>query len=238
MRKMKGSGSYLRNQVRKNLAKAALCLFLFFLIVFIVGFIAVSSFSLSILDAVGLLTSLAPLVAFYYYLHKYRVYSGGWAGEKQVTKLLCSKLNDDYFLLNDMHFRGGGGDIDHVVLGPNGVFVLETKNWSGETTCRGDEWRRTGKPNFKGSPSMQVKRNVAKIKRIIDSSQSMRTPDVWVEGIVVFTNSRATLHVNNPTVTILKLPELANHIISQKSAVAFSRVQLETIGKEILKQKD
>ncbi len=38
MRKMKGSGSYLKNQVRKNLAKAAFCLFLFCLIVFIVGF--------------------------------------------------------------------------------------------------------------------------------------------------------------------------------------------------------
>ena len=61
MRKMKGSGSYLKNQVRKNLAKAAFCLFLFFLIVFIVGFIVVSAFSLSILDAAGLLISLAPL---------------------------------------------------------------------------------------------------------------------------------------------------------------------------------
>ena len=38
MRKMKGSGSYLKNQVRKNLAKAALCLVLFGLIFFTIAY--------------------------------------------------------------------------------------------------------------------------------------------------------------------------------------------------------
>ncbi len=30
----------------------------------------------------------------------------------------------------DLH-RGGGADIDHVAIGPNGVFLIETKNWTG-----------------------------------------------------------------------------------------------------------
>lgn len=238
MRKMKGSGSYLKNQVRKNLAKAVFCLFLFCLIVFIVGLSVFYAFTSSILDAAGLLVSLVPLGAFYYYLRRYRVYNGGWVGEKQVTKLLSSRLNDDYFLLNDLHLRNGGGDIDHIVLGPSGVFVLETKNWSGEITCRGDEWQRAGKRNFKSSPSLQVKRNAAKIKHVIDSSPSLKLLGVWVEGIVVFTNNRATLHLNNPTVPILRLPQLASHITSQRSTAALSKQQLETIGKEILKQRN
>ncbi len=238
LRKMKGSGSYLKNQVRKNLAKAALCLFVFFLIVSAVCLNVVYSFSLSLLDAAGLLVSLAPLPAFYYYLRKYRIYSGGWAGEKQVTKLLSSKLSDDYILLNDLHLRGGGGDIDHIILGPTGIFVLETKNWNGEITCYGDEWQRAGKPHFKSSPSLQVKRNASKIKHLIHSSPSLKLGGVWVEGIVVFTNNHVTLHLNNPTVPIIKLPQLPNHIASQRSAVAFTKTQLEEIGKEIVKQKD
>ncbi len=238
MRKMKGSGSYLKNQVRKNLAKAAFCLFLFCLIVFILGLSVVYSFSVSVLDVAGLLVSLVPLAAFYYYLRRYRIYKGGWAGEKQVTKLLNSRLNDDYFLLNDLHLRNGAGDIDHIVLGPSGVFVLETKNWSGEVTCRGDEWQRTGKRDFKSSPSLQVKRNAAQIKHVVNSSPSLRVLGVWVEGIVVFTNNHATLHLNNPTVPILRLNQLADHITSQKSSGVFSRQQLEEIGKEILKQKN
>jgi hypothetical protein len=237
MRKMKGSGNYLKNQVRKNLAKAAGCLLLFFLIFGALSLYVLSNLSLNIFEAAGLLLSLVPLGAFYYYLHKYRIYNGGWAGEKQVTKLLASKLSDDYILLNDLYLRGGGGDIDHIVLGPNGIFVLETKNWSGDVTCYGDEWRRVGKGNFKGSPSLQVKRNVAKIRQIIDSNPALRHFGIWIEGIVVFTNNHSTLHLNNPAVLILKVSQLPNHIITYNGANRFSRDQLEEIGGEILKQK-
>lgn len=237
MRKMKGSSSYLKNQVRKNLAKAVLCVVLFFLIFFALSLRVLFTQSLGIFDAAGLLVSLVPLAAFYFYLRKYRIYNAGWVGERRVAKLLSSKLSDDYFLINDLYLHNGGGDIDHVVLGPSGIFVLETKNWSGDITCNGDMWQRTGKRSFKGSPSLQVKRNAAKIKYIIDSSQAFRSLDVWVEGIVVFTNNHATLNLNNPTVLILKLPQLPSHITTQRSPNNFSLQQIEAIGKEILRQK-
>jgi hypothetical protein len=232
---MKGSSNYLKNQVRKNLAKAILCLVLFGLIFFALSLRVLFTLSLSIFEEAGLLVSLVPLIAFYFYLRKYRIYSGGWEGEKQVAKLLSSKLSDDYILINDLYLHNG--DIDHIVLGPSGIFVLETKNWNGDITCNGDEWQRVGKRNFKGSPSRQVKRNAAKIKHIIDSSQAFRSLGVWVEGIVVFTNNHATLHLNNPTVFILKLPQLPNYITTHGSSNNYSGQQIEAIGKEILKQK-
>ena len=238
MRKMKGSGSYLKNQVRKNLAKAAVCLVLFGLIFFLTGLRALLTLNFDVFEIAGLLVSLVPLAAFYFYLHKYRIYSGGWEGEKQVTKLLGSTLSDDYIILNDLYLRGGGGDIDHIVLAPIGIFVLETKNWSGEITCNGDEWLRTGKRNFRGSPSRQVKRNAATIRRIVDSSQVFKASHgMYVEGIVVFTNNHATLHLNNPTLSIVKLAQLPKHIIAQQKPRIYSREQLEAIGKEILAQK-
>jgi hypothetical protein len=233
---MKGSSSYLKNQVRKNLAKAILCIALFFLIFFALSLRALLTLRLDIFDEVGLLVSLVPLAAFYFYLRKYRIYNAGWAGEKRVAKLLSGKLSDDYFLINDLYLYNGG-DIDHIVLGPSGIFVLETKNWSGDITCNGDVWQRAGKSNFKGSPSRQVKRNAAKIKHLIDSSQAFRSLDVWVEGIVVFTNNHATLHLNNPTVLILKLPQLPSHITTHRSPNNLSRQQIEAMGKEILGQK-
>ena len=237
MRKMKGSSNYLKNQVRKNLAKAVLCIALFFLILFILSLRVLLTVSLNIFEAAGLLVSLVPLAVFYFYLRKYRIYNAGWEGEKQVAKLLSSKLSDDYLLINDLYLHNSGGDIDHVVLAPSGIFVLETKNWSGDITCNGDDWQRAGKRNFKSSPSLQVKRNAAKIKHIIDSSQAFRSLNVWVEGIVVLTNSHATLHLNNPTVLILKLPQLPSHITTFRSPNNCSPQQIEAIGKEILRQK-
>src|SRR5208283_4612133 len=237
MRKMKGSSNYLKNQVRKNLAKAVLCIALFTVILFALSLRVLLTLSLSIFEAAGLLASLVPLAAFYFYLRKYRIYNAGWEGEKQEAKLLSSKLSDDYLLINDLYLHNGGGDIDHVLLAPSGIFVLETKNWSGDITCNGDMWQRAGKGNFKGSPSLQVKRNAAKIKNLIDSSQAFRSLGVWVEGIVVFTNNHATFHLNNPTVLILKLPQLPSHITTHRSPNNFARQQIEAIGKEILRQK-
>jgi hypothetical protein len=234
---MKGSGNYLKNQVRKNLAKSLLCLLLFFLIIIASGLEALYILSLGILPEAGLLISLLPLVGFFYYLHKYHVYIGGWNGEKQVTNLLSSKLNDDYILLNDLYLLNGGGDIDHLVFAPGGIFVLETKNWSGVINCNGDLWQRPGKNGFKGSPSRQIKRNVATIKRIIDSSWALRQLGINVEGIVVFTNKYATLHLNDPTVQILKLPQLPEFITARGGSRLHSKEQLETVAKEILKQK-
>ncbi len=237
MRKMKGSGNYLKNQVRNNLAKAIACLLMFLLIFLGLSIHVLLTLSLGIFELVGFLILLLPLAAFYYFLRKYRIYGGGWEGEKQVINLLSSKLSDDYILLNDLYLRGGGGDIDHVVLGPNGIFVLETKNWRGNISCNGDFWQRSGKQKFKGSPSQQVKRNVATIKNIIDSSQAFKSLESYVEGIVVFTNNHANLHIANPTVAIVKLSQLPNQIISRRRSSNYSREQLETLGKEILKTK-
>jgi len=236
MRKIKASSNYLKNQTRKNLAKAALSIIIFGVAVFALMLRVLSSFQVGILEQAVLVFLLAPLIAFYFYLRKYRIYSGGWEGEKRVAKLLIGGLSDDYYLMNDLYLQGDGGDIDHVVLAPGGVFVLETKNWSGSITCRGDEWQRVDKGNFSQSPSRQVKRNAAKIKHIIDNSR-LRSLNIRVEGIVVFTNRKSTLHINNTTVSILKLQQLLNYIAVHGNTRRLSREQLEAIGKEIAKQK-
>jgi hypothetical protein len=237
MRKMKGSGSYLINQVLKNLGKAGFGLLLFFAVFVTFSLRFLLSLSLDIIGAIGLLLSLVPLGAFYFYLRKYQIYRAGWEGEKQVVNLLSSKLSDEFLILNSLYLRGGGGDIDHVLLSPGGIFVLETKNWSGNITCNGDNWQRTGKESFNASPSEQVKRNVATIQSIIDSDPALRHFGIWVQGIVVFTNFHANLQINHPTALIVKLPQLPDQILANSGSKTFSSDQLEEIAKEILKQK-
>jgi Nuclease-related domain len=237
MRKLKGSSNYLKNQVRGNLAKTGLSAIVFAAIFSFLILRILSDLQLELLDEIGIAFLIVPLVTFYYYLRKYHIYNGGWQGEKQVAQILNRTLSDDYFLLNDLYLREGGGDIDHIVLGPNGIFVLETKNWSGSISCNGDEWHRPGIRNFSSNPSRQVKRNAEKIQQILNNSSNLRGLSVGVEGIVVFTNKHASLHVNNPTATVLRLHQLPNHIISKSHFSYLSPKQLESIGGEIVSQK-
>jgi hypothetical protein len=235
MRKLKSSGNYLRTKTRKTLGKAIFCIFLFGAF-FLVGLSRlVFYFRFSLIEELLWLFSLGFLAGGYYYGHRYRIYHAGMEGEKRVDKLLNSALDDHYYLIDNLSLHKGG-DVDHIVLGPNGVFVIETKNWSGTITCNGDDWRRQDQHKFKESPSRQVKKNANKIKQIMNSSPNLRNHGIWVQGLVVFTNNNANLSLSRPTTPVLRLSELASYINSYKNYNPYTSQQMEQIGKEITKQ--
>ncbi len=58
----------------------------------------------------------------------------GAVGEMVVAHQLAN-LPDDYVVINDV--ATPHGNLDHVVVGPTGVYVIETKNWRGLITGDG-----------------------------------------------------------------------------------------------------
>jgi hypothetical protein len=56
----------------------------------------------------------------------------GARGEESVAALLAA-LPKGFHVFHDL-MCGSAGGIDHVVVGPNGVFVVETKCWAGTVT--------------------------------------------------------------------------------------------------------
>ena len=131
----------------------------------------------------------------------------GIAGENAVTKALKS-LDDSWILFSGVVVKGVWGDIDHVLIGPAGIFALEVKNWIGK--IRFDEnqstWYRVtesqGTENVK-SPSRQINRNATAL------AGSLQKP---VTPVVVFTHPRCLY--DGPQVvestTILLLDHLYN----------------------------
>jgi len=173
-----------------------------------------------------------------FFLHRYKNFKKGLEGENMVATTL-KQLSDEYYLINDIKFPDSYGNIDHIVLGPNGIFVIETKNYTGEIICNGDKWirRYTNGWSYEnydiGSPSKQVKRNAWKIKELIEMAKILDKP-IWVEGIVVFTNPDVDLNIEAPTVPILKLDELYYYIKNKGMEIKFSREEIKKIGKIIL----
>jgi len=55
----------------------------------------------------------------------------GARGEEKVAGILAG-LPSGYYVFHD--FDVGSSHVDHVVIGPTGVFSVETKCWSGEVT--------------------------------------------------------------------------------------------------------
>lgn len=84
----------------------------------------------------------------------------GARGEERVAWML-RQLPDRYHVFND--FIAGSAHVDHVVVGPAGVFAIETKNWRGQVTVEDDHILVDGQLPSR-SPLSQVLREAALVK--------------------------------------------------------------------------
>jgi len=94
-----------------------------------------------------------------------RAWTIGAEGEERVARLLDELQADGYVVLSDLLIPGSRENIDHVVVGPTGVFVVETKNYSGLVKARGRDLYvgRRRKTEFID----QAERQVAAVRRVV-----------------------------------------------------------------------
>lgn len=134
-------------------------------------------------------------------LFKIALLKKGRSGEEAVARILERGLPDTYYVLNSV--KKNGGDVDHIVVGETGVFVVETKNYAGSrlVPVPGDKWLLDGEPVE--SPSLQVLRHIRWLRKVIGSKYP-------VYGIVVNVGSASISATECDRVAILeasKLPE-------------------------------
>lgn len=141
----------------------------------------------------------------------------GLKGEVEVAKLLSDGLDNDYYIYNDIRIRSGfrSAQVDHVVLGPCGVVLLETKNWRGRIVGDVHEkaWQQfrfnDSPPRRVGNPILQNQRHAEVVTAYLRSSG---LPSVPVIPLLVFTARKATLEIKNLDSAIVWPTELCDHI--------------------------
>ncbi len=99
--------------------------------------------------------------------------AGAWAagadGERRVATLL-GQLPAGWHAHHDRLLRPGRtqANLDHVVVGPSGVFLVDTKNWAGGTSVReGNLWQHTGSSSPKGRELDAVSRAAGEMERTL-----------------------------------------------------------------------
>lgn len=72
-------------------------------------------------------------------------FAQGQHGELAVAAVLSGMLPNGYVHLDDVRFPGSRrANVDHVVVGPAGVLVVDAKEWSGTVTLRDGVLRQNG----------------------------------------------------------------------------------------------
>lgn len=137
----------------------------------------------------------------------------GLEGERMLPKYLAS-LDDRFYLINYVKLPGMDGDVDHILVGPPGVFAIETKHHGWYVSCTGDSWeyKRVGSgraldEGHIGSPSQQAKWNARHLREYLKKNLG-NSP--WVEAVVAFTHPKARIDVSDPTVAVLHGREVSS----------------------------
>tara|TARA_B100001769_G_scaffold266799_1_gene253480 strand:- start:195 stop:932 length:738 start_codon:yes stop_codon:yes gene_type:complete len=119
-------------------------------------------------------------------------YLKGAKGEEWVASQLAF-LNSDHVVFNGMRLNKGKNNFDHIVLGPSCIFIIETKNWSGEITFSERHATIDGK-SIKYSPLNQVKEQSHELISFLNEN---KCNDIPVKPVLCFIESKLKDPVSN-----------------------------------------
>lgn len=178
------------------------------------------------------LAALGLVIAFFGFGHRLKAkqdrseadaLEAGAQGEAQAARQLAEALDQTHYLFNDILLRQGlrTAQIDHLVVCPRGIFVIETKNWRGRIEGRGgDPWWTQIKhegdaPIRLKSPAVQVQRQAAVVAQLLRSSRAVAPAIV---PVVAFASPKTELRVDSPDVPVVHVRDLPR-VIAQRGAV-------------------
>lgn len=125
---------------------------------------------------------------------------GGRRGEHKMAELLAERLADDHVILNDLELRVAHerAQIDHLVIAPSGIYVIESKYWAG--TLSGDasdaQWTQRksyGASRAVKSPVLQCERQ----RRMFITLLASKVSEDRIHALAVFTHPGVQLQVSN-----------------------------------------
>jgi hypothetical protein len=136
----------------------------------------------------------------------------GEEGEEKAVQMIVQALDGNWGLFRNIALPGRNkGDLDIVLVGPPGVWVLEVKNLNGEYRNTGEAWeyRRGGIWKISSvNPSRQATNNSLRLKNFLQADNLK----VFVNPAVVWVNEEKPLLVENPSTAIWTFSHLPDEL--------------------------
>ena len=165
--------------------------------------------------------------------------------KEAMARLLDEKLANDHYVLNDLRLKVGREKcwIDHLVVAPSGMFVINTLNWSGkivgDTSKQAYTWKIRS-PDGKVRPARNPVGRALRERRIL-CNWLKGTSLIWerVFPLVVLAHPEADIQVTNAERRVLS-PEKAvtfiNDFCFEKPVL--SNAEVEKLARGLNDQQD
>jgi len=149
-------------------------------------------------------------------LHRWRT---GLSGERLVGALLDGLSGAGWVALHDLRWPGRAkANLDHVLVGPGGVVVVDTKNWSAPVAVRLD-----GVLQVSGTPRSSASRDAASMTTAVAAvlPPQYRTT---VAGVLCFTGQPLVPATTREGVVVLGDAHLTDWLLGQQTGLAPDQV--------------
>jgi len=178
----------------------------------------------------GIVPIMAGAVMANTHIRKRTICRIGLKGEDALRDHLREILTDEHTVLYNVPVEKG--DIDCIIIGPEGLYAIEAKNHKGVITYADSSWRQVKRGRngsfYTGSlknPSYQLASNIKWLKGYL-ARCNIKT---WINGLIVFTNPDAILSVDNLNmVRAIRLEELKTEMKHNDTMTAPVRQTIET----------
>lgn len=110
------------------------------------------------------------------------------AEAEEAVGAILDHLPEGNFVIHDFDF--GKGNIDHILIGPKGIFTLETKSHAGKVSFDGEKLLRNGKP-FEKDFLNQAWRQCYLVREIL-AKWEITNP--LPEPVILFTRASIATH--------------------------------------------
>lgn len=140
------------------------------------------------------------------------VWSAGGEGEQRVSDLCSRFLSDEWIMVSG--YKNRGGEIDKLLVGPDGVLAIEIKFVNGRIFCDGDRWWRDKYDNYGNLVQQDVpiadKRNRGPSSQINDATDklqeflSKRGVNLHISRAVILSHEKSEIgNIENQTVDLV-----------------------------------
>ncbi|MEX0429290.1 nuclease-related domain-containing protein [Nocardioides sp. DS6] len=146
-------------------------------------------------------------------LRNAEMWEKGAAGERAVQEALA-QLPPEWTVFHDLHWPGRQrANIDHLVIGPGGVFVIDAKNWSGQLQVRDGILRQNG---YRRDAAVDSARAAARSIASLASS----LPAAAVIPVLCFTGEAVPQQTTLDGVSLCSVSNLVALIVGRPAAIS------------------
>lgn len=171
----------------------------------------------------------------------------GKHGENKVRRVIGETVENEQYVINDFILVNDGksSQIDHIVINPHGIFVIETKNYSGEIYGSENqrEWTQVlayGKVKNKlYNPLKQNATHIYNVKKIVGRLPvyslvvfvQNNTHNIDAKNVIPLSTLRTALKSGEIILTVEQMQTAYNLLLSNQSDIS-TKEHVQNIRKQ------